>query len=197
MPSFDALMCNMEGFISECTVSNVFFMKEGELKTPSVDCGILEGVTRELVIKLAREQAMSVHEGRYTVEELLEADECFLTNTSMEIMPVRQVERGPDREYMPGPINERASSTLSGKRGSIPHPSSSRHRFFSRQGLRVIRLGWKERGIDRCPRAVRFDCEFSNSGRIGMGSRLESGRPNYCVSRGLPLRYTGLPESSF
>ena len=52
-------MFNMEGFISECTVSNVFFVKEGELKTPSVDCGILEGVTRELVMMLAREQGYS------------------------------------------------------------------------------------------------------------------------------------------
>ena len=104
MSGFDALMFNMEGFISECTVSNVFFVKEGELKTPSVDCGILEGVTRELVMMLAREQAIPVQEGRYTVQELLAADECFLTNTSMEVMPVRQVGAKHIGQQCPGPL---------------------------------------------------------------------------------------------
>ena len=104
MQCFDALMLNMEGFISECTVSNVCFVKDGELKTPSVDCGILEGVTREMVMMLAREQTIPVHEGRYTVQELLEADECFMTNTSMEIMPVRQVGAKRIGQQCPGPL---------------------------------------------------------------------------------------------
>ena len=102
LSGFDALMCNMEGFISECTISNVFFVKGGTLKTPSVDCGILEGLTRELVIMLAREQDIPVQEGRYTVQELLEADECFITNTSMEIMPVRQVGENQVGQECPG-----------------------------------------------------------------------------------------------
>ena len=104
MQSFDALMLNVEGFLSECTVSNVFFVKEGALKTPSVDCGILEGVTREMVMMLAREQAIPVHEGRYTLQELLEADECFMTNTSMEIMPVRHVGAKRIGQQCPGPL---------------------------------------------------------------------------------------------
>ena len=104
---FDALMLNMDGFISECTVSNVFFIKEGELKTPSLDCGILEGVTREIVMALGREHAIPVHEGYYTAQELLEADECFITNTSMEVMPVCQVGEKTVGKICPGPLTKK------------------------------------------------------------------------------------------
>ena len=105
--SFDALMLNIDGFISECTVSNVFFIKDGELKTPSLDCGILEGVTREIVMALGREQAIPVHEGHYGAQELLEADECFITNTSMEVMPVSKVGEKTIGRICPGPLTER------------------------------------------------------------------------------------------
>ena len=105
--SFDALMLNMEGYISECTVSNVFFVKEEQLFTPSVDCGILEGVTREIVLSLSQEQRIPAHEGHYGPHELLEADECFITNTSMEVMPVSQVGEQSIGKVCPGPLTKR------------------------------------------------------------------------------------------
>ena len=68
--AFDSVLLNWENKITECTVSNLFFAQDGQLKTPSLDCGILDGVTRDIVIQLAREQRMVVEEGQYTVHEL-------------------------------------------------------------------------------------------------------------------------------
>ena len=87
----DALMLNMEGYLAECTTSNIFFVKNQRLHTPAVNCGILPGITREVVIELANEQGVSVEEGQYTMEQLLQADECFITNTGIEIMPVSKI----------------------------------------------------------------------------------------------------------
>ncbi len=87
----DALMLNMEREVTECTTSNIFFVKDHCLHTPAVECGILQGVTRDVVMELAEEQGLSVEEGRYMVEELLQAEECFMTNTGFEIMPVSKI----------------------------------------------------------------------------------------------------------
>lgn len=87
----DALMLNMDGYLSECTTSNIFFVKNQQLYTPAVDCGILKGITRDVVIELAHKLEVCVEEGRYTMEQLLQADECFITNTGIEIMPVSRI----------------------------------------------------------------------------------------------------------
>ena len=104
MGGFDAIMLNVEGYVAECPTSNIFFVKDGEIRTPSVDCGILEGVTREVILVLSKEQGFPIREGRYEAEALLDADECFITNTGMEIMPVSRI--GTRRIGMgcPGPI---------------------------------------------------------------------------------------------
>jgi len=105
----DALMLNIEGEVSECPTSNVFFVKDGKIKTPSVDCGILEGVTREVVIMLGEEQGLRFEEGRYGARELLEADECFITNTGMEIMPVSRIGARRIGRECPGPLTAKLS----------------------------------------------------------------------------------------
>lgn len=105
--AFDALMLSAEGWLTECTTSNVFLVQQGRLCTPAVDCGILSGITREVVLTLAREQGLPVEEGRYAAEALETADEAFLTNTSMEIMPVRTVNRRPIGAGRPGPLTLR------------------------------------------------------------------------------------------
>ena len=87
----DALMLNMDGYLSECTTSNIFFVKHRELYTPAVDCGILKGITRDVVIEIADKLEVCVEEGRYTMEQLRQADECFITNTGIEIMPVSRI----------------------------------------------------------------------------------------------------------
>ncbi len=87
----DALMLNMESELAECTTSNIFFVKEQRLHTPAVECGILKGITRDVVMEFAEEQGVRVEEGRYTIEQLFQADECFLTNTGIEIMAVSKI----------------------------------------------------------------------------------------------------------
>ncbi|HKW86021.1 MAG TPA: aminotransferase class IV [Nitrospiraceae bacterium] len=105
--AFDALMLNADGHLAECTTSNLFFVRAGRLCTPSVACGILDGITRAVVLQIAREQGIPVEEGAYAAEALKQADECFLTNTSMEIMPVREVDKVPVGSGQPGPLTTR------------------------------------------------------------------------------------------
>jgi branched-chain amino acid aminotransferase len=100
--AFDALMLNAEGLLTESTTSNFFFVREGRIYTPSIDCGILDGITREVVLTLAKEAGIQTEEGRYPAETLARAEEAFLTNTSMEIMPVCSIDRQPVGSGRPG-----------------------------------------------------------------------------------------------
>ena len=102
--AFDGIMLNADGHLTECSISNLFFVRGGHLCTPSLDCGILDGITREVVLLLARENGVPFEEGRYKTEALRQADECFLTNTTMEIMPVREVDHIPVGSGCPGPL---------------------------------------------------------------------------------------------
>lgn len=102
--AFDGIMLNAEGDLTECSISNLFFVRGGRLCTPSLECGILDGITREVVLLLARENGVPIEEGRYKPEALRQADECFLTNTTMEIMPVGEVDTIPVGSGRPGPL---------------------------------------------------------------------------------------------
>ena len=90
--AFDGLMLNAEGHLTECTTSNVFFVQGGRLCTPSVACGILDGITRDVVLTLAREKNIPTEEHHYMPEALRQSDEAFLTNTTFEIMPVCEID---------------------------------------------------------------------------------------------------------
>jgi branched-chain amino acid aminotransferase len=102
--AYDALMLNMDGHVTECTTSNVFFVANQRLHTPSVACGILEGITREVVIELARDLGIGVEEGAYAAEDVLQADECFMTNTGLEVMAVSQIGEHPIGQGKCGPM---------------------------------------------------------------------------------------------
>jgi branched-chain amino acid aminotransferase len=102
--AFDAVMLNFEGHVTEGTMCNLFWVREGRLYTPAVACGILDGITREIVLALAGEQRIPAEEGAYAPAELLRADECFLTNTTMEIMPVRTIDDCVMGAGAPGPM---------------------------------------------------------------------------------------------
>ena len=104
MGAFDSLMLNAEGYLTECSASNFFFIHKGRLCTPSIDCGILDGITREVVLLLSKEQSIPIEEGTYRPDVISTADECFVTNTSMEIMPVTQMDHSPIGNGLPGPI---------------------------------------------------------------------------------------------
>lgn len=102
--AYEGIMLNWEGFIAEGTISNIFWVKKGTLYTPSVGVGILEGVTRGLVMELAKRDGIPLEEGAYLSDELLDADECFITNTTMEVMPVTRIDGRPVADGRPGPV---------------------------------------------------------------------------------------------
>ncbi len=86
----DALMLSAQGYITECTTSNVFFVQEGRIYTPSLECGILPGITRIMILKIARENGLLVEEGKWPLEALDKAEEIFLTGTLKKVMPVME-----------------------------------------------------------------------------------------------------------
>jgi branched-chain amino acid aminotransferase len=103
----EALLLDRDGFITEGSTSNVFWVRAGRLETPPVAIGILEGVTRSVVLALARAAGVEVAETRLRPEDLAQADEVFLTSTVRELLPVtalgdRTVGRGA-----PGPMYAR------------------------------------------------------------------------------------------
>ena len=100
----EAIMLNAEGYVAEATGDNVFLVKGGVLKTPSTDMGVLQGVTRDTVIGLARERGVEVAEGRLTRHDLYTADECFLTGTAAEIIPVIRIDGRAIGSGAPGQI---------------------------------------------------------------------------------------------
>ena len=102
--AFDSILLNWESHLTECTVSNLFFVQAGRLCTPALACGLLDGITRDIVLSLAQEAQIPVDEGHFGIEAIHEADECFLTNTSIEVMPVTMVDGHPVGSGTPGPL---------------------------------------------------------------------------------------------
>jgi branched-chain amino acid aminotransferase len=102
--AFDAVMLNHDGFLTEGTVSNIFFVSRERLLTPSKEAGILEGITRETVLEIAAREGIPAVTGLFSLEELYRAEEVFITNSMIEIMPVARVD---DRSYAVGNITKR------------------------------------------------------------------------------------------
>jgi len=100
----EALMLNTRGEVAECTGDNIFLVRGGVLQTPPVDAGILEGITREAVMDLARERGIAVREMPLTKHDVYIADECFLTGTAAEVIPVVKVDSRRIGAGTPGPI---------------------------------------------------------------------------------------------
>ncbi len=100
----EAIMLNHNGEIAECTGDNIFLVKHGVLRTPHLVAGILEGVTRNTVIELARAAKITVQEMALTRHDVYSADECFLTGTGAEIAPVAECDGRPIGNGKPGPI---------------------------------------------------------------------------------------------
>ncbi|GAB1721235.1 MAG: branched-chain amino acid aminotransferase [Nitrospira sp. CR1.1] len=118
--TFDSLLLNWRDELTECTISNLFFISNGAVHTPAMDCGILDGITRAIVMMLAEEEGLPVKEGHYHLADLSQATECFLTNTSMEVMPVSWVDAFPISDGRPGPLTGRIQARF----------AASRHRFL-------------------------------------------------------------------
>ena len=86
--AFEAVMANPQGYLAEAAAANVFFARKGAIFTPSLSVGILPGITRDLVLALARRAQIPVREGLYRPGELAGADEAFLTASTIEIVPI-------------------------------------------------------------------------------------------------------------
>jgi branched-chain amino acid aminotransferase len=102
----EALMLNHKGEVAECTGDNIFLVKHRRVMTPPIDAGILEGVTRNAVIELARSAGLTVAEITLTRHDVYAADECFLTGTAAEVIPVVKCDGRPIGACKPGPITQ-------------------------------------------------------------------------------------------
>lgn len=88
----EALMLNHDGIVAECTGDNIFIIKDGVIITPPIHVGILDGITRRTVIEIAEEFGYKVVEKEFTLFNVYSADECFLTGTAAEVIPVTSVD---------------------------------------------------------------------------------------------------------
>ncbi len=100
----EALMLNHKGYVAECTGDNIFTVRDGEVFTPSIASGILKGITREVVIRLARQAGLAVHEVEMTRYDLFNAAECFLTGTAAEVIAVVRIDSRVVGDGTPGPV---------------------------------------------------------------------------------------------
>lgn len=105
--NYDDIMLGSKGQVCEGTFSNIFIVKDGKIITPSIDSGILNGVTRENVIALAKELMIPIEEKWIELKEVISADEVFLTHTSMGIVPVKSIEEKVFFEAEAGTVTHR------------------------------------------------------------------------------------------
>jgi branched-chain amino acid aminotransferase len=108
----EALMLNHKGEVAECTGDNVFVVRSGVLLTPPPDAGILEGITRNAVMELAREAGIDCREATLTRHDLYTADECFLTGTAAEVIPVVDIDGRTIGSGTPGPVTQRLTTAF-------------------------------------------------------------------------------------
>jgi branched-chain amino acid aminotransferase len=100
----EALMLNHKGEVAEATGDNIFLVRGGILQTPPLDAGILEGITRDAVIELARGAGIEVSEMPLTRHDVYISEECFLTGSAAEVIPVVKIDNRLIGDSKPGPI---------------------------------------------------------------------------------------------
>jgi len=88
----EAVFSNVDGKVCEGAISNIFYVKNNKVFTPAVECGLLPGIIRQKVLDLARKEGISIETGQFTIEELNAAEEIFITNSLLEIMPVSRID---------------------------------------------------------------------------------------------------------
>ncbi|MBU3110383.1 aminotransferase class IV [Clostridium lacusfryxellense] len=88
----EAIFLNTEGFITEGAVSNIFFINNGVIFTPKIKCGLLPGILRGFIINNSLSMDLKVQEGEFTLDDLMEAEGVFITNSVMGIMKIRKIE---------------------------------------------------------------------------------------------------------
>jgi branched-chain amino acid aminotransferase len=106
----EAILLNESGLLCEGSTNNIFLVSKGNLTTPDEESGCLPGITRQVVIELAKELGLKVAEREVRLEELLNADEAFLTSSLIELMPLTEVNGKPIGESKRGKVTERLMS---------------------------------------------------------------------------------------
>ncbi|HIF98772.1 MAG TPA: branched-chain amino acid transaminase [Myxococcales bacterium] len=102
----EAVMLDTQGFVSECSGENIFVVRDGKIRTPSLGT-ILDGITRSTVIQVARDMGLQIEETSVTRDDLYIADEIFLTGTAAEVTPIREIDHRPIGSGKRGPITEK------------------------------------------------------------------------------------------
>jgi len=107
----EAVLLNAHGYVTEGTTDNIFITKNNQLLTPPISDGALNGITRNVVLELARKLGIPCHEATLSPHDLYIADECFLTGTAVELIPVRQID-GRNMRDCPGPIYQKLQNAF-------------------------------------------------------------------------------------
>lgn len=105
--ALEAIMLNEEGFVAECTGDNIFIVHKGRLFTPAAQQGALKGITRETIFAIAQSLDLPAEEHNLTRYDIWNADECFLTGTGAEVIPVVKLDARAVGDGKPGPITNR------------------------------------------------------------------------------------------
>ncbi len=106
----EALMLNSEGYVIECTGDNIFIVRDNVLYTPPTYMGALRGITRDAIMDLARGEGIEVREEPFTRFEIFDADECFMTGTAAEVVPVVEVDARNIGDGKPGAITQKLNA---------------------------------------------------------------------------------------
>ncbi|MCR4289816.1 MAG: aminodeoxychorismate lyase [Candidatus Scalindua sp.] len=106
----ETIVLNTDGYVAECVVSNIFMVSGGSVITPSLDTNILPGITRITVLNICKNKSIPVSEDRFTTDRLIKADEVFITNSLMEIMPVSRIDDYKIGKVIPGKITQQLMS---------------------------------------------------------------------------------------
>jgi len=102
--TMEAIMLNNAGYVAECTGDNLFIVRSGRLETPPVSDGALVGITRSVIFELARQQNLPVSESHLTRYDVMTSEECFITGTAAEIVPVAKIDCRPVGNGRPGMV---------------------------------------------------------------------------------------------
>jgi branched-chain amino acid aminotransferase len=103
----EAILLDASGYVSEGSGENIFAVRKGVIYTPDLSCSILEGITRDTIVTLARETGLTVVEGRLTRDQLWLADEVFFTGTAAEVTPVREIDNRTVGDGIVGPVTKK------------------------------------------------------------------------------------------
>ncbi|MCA1594939.1 MAG: aminotransferase class IV, partial [Chloroflexi bacterium] len=106
----EGLMLNLQGHVAEATADNIFLVRDGELLTPPVSAGILDGITRAAVMELARGRGIAVKEILFALYDVYNSEECFLTGTGAEVIPVVNVDGRVIGNGKPGPVTKQLNT---------------------------------------------------------------------------------------